>query len=107
VNLKIAIAAAMKARRTWNRIPPEQRKKMVDAAVVQAKTHGPVVAKKVSDTAKTHGPVVAKKMADTAKTHGPTVAKAMANSAKTHGPVLAKKLSDTLERTLNKPPRGS
>jgi acyl-CoA reductase-like NAD-dependent aldehyde dehydrogenase len=92
VNLKIAIAAAMKARRTWNRIPPEQRKKMVDAAVVQAKTHGPVVAKK---------------MADTAKTHGPTVAKAMANSAKTHGPVLAKKLSDTLERTLNKPPRGS
>jgi acyl-CoA reductase-like NAD-dependent aldehyde dehydrogenase len=88
VNIKLAFAAAMKARRTWNRIPPEQRKKMLDAAVVQARTHGPVVAKKISDTAKTQGPVVAKKMADTAKTHGP---------------VVAKKISDTLERKLNKP----
>ena len=88
MNIKLAFAAAMKARRTWNRIPPEQRKKMLDAAVVQARTHGPVVAKKISDTAKTQGPVVAKKMADTAKTHGP---------------VVAKKISDTLERKLNKP----
>ncbi len=88
MNIKLAFAAAMKARRTWNRIPPEQRKKMLDAAVVQARTHGPVVAKKISDTAKTQGPVVAKKMADTAKTHGP---------------VVAKKISDTLERRLNKP----
>ncbi len=88
MNIKLAFAAAMKARRTWNRIPPEQRKKMLDAAVVQARTHGPVVAKKLSDTAKTQGPVVAKKMADTAKTHGP---------------VVAKKISDTLERRLNKP----
>jgi acyl-CoA reductase-like NAD-dependent aldehyde dehydrogenase len=88
VNIKLAFAAAMKARRTWNRIPPEQRKKMIDAAVVQARTRGPVVAKKISDTAKTHGPVVAKKVADTAKTHGP---------------VVAKKISDTLERKLNKP----
>ena len=88
MNIKLAFAAAMKARRTWNRIPPEQRKKMLDAAVVQARTHGPVVAKKISDTAKTQGPVVAKKMADTAKTHGPAV---------------AKKISDTLERKLNKP----
>ena len=88
MNIKLAFAAAMKARRTWNRIPPEQRKKMMDAAIVQARTHGPVVAKKISDTAKTQGPVVAKKMADTAKTHGP---------------VVAKKISDTLERRLNKP----
>ena len=88
MNIKLAFAAAMKARRTWNRIPPEQRKKMLDAAVVQARTHGPVVAKKLSDTAKTQGPVVAKKVADTAKTHGP---------------VVAKKISDTLERRLNKP----
>ena len=88
MNIKLAFAAAMKARRTWNRIPPEQRRKMIDAAVVQARTHGPVVAKKISDTAKTQGPVVAKKMADTAKTHGP---------------VVAKKISDTLERKLNKP----
>ena len=88
MNIKLAFAAAMKARRTWNRIPPEQRKKMLDAAVVQARTHGPVVAKKISETAKTQGPVVAKKMADTAKTHGP---------------VVAKKISDTLERRLNKP----
>lgn len=88
MNIKLAFAAAMKARRTWNRIPPEQRKKMLDAAVVQARTHGPVVAKKISDTAKTQGPAVAKKVADTAKTHGP---------------VVAKKISDTLERKLNKP----
>jgi acyl-CoA reductase-like NAD-dependent aldehyde dehydrogenase len=89
VNLKLALAAAMKARRTWNRIPPEQRKKLMESAAVQVRTHGPVVAKKLSDTAKTHGPVVARRMADTAKTQGP---------------VLARKLSETLERTLNKPP---
>ena len=88
MNIKLAFAAAMKARRTWNRIPPEQRKKMIDTAMVQARTHGPVVAKKMANTAKTHGPVVAKKMAD---------------SAKTHGPAAAKKLSDALERKLNKP----
>lgn len=89
MNLKLALAAAMKARRTWNRIPPEQRKKLMESAAVQVRTHGPVVAKKLSDTAKTHGPVVARRMADTAKTQGP---------------VLARKLSETLERTLNKPP---
>ena len=88
MNIKLAFAAAMKAKRTWDRIPPEQRKKMLDAAVVQARTHGPVVAKKISDTAKTHGPVVAKKVADTAKTHGPRG--------------VAKKISDTLERRLER-----
>lgn len=89
MRLKVALAAALKAKRTWDRIPPEQRKKLMETAAVQARTHGPVVAKKLSDTAKTHGPVVARKVADTAKTKGP---------------VLARRLSETLERTLNKPP---
>ena len=92
MNLKVAFAAAMKAKRAWNRIPPEQRKKLMETAAVQVRTHGPVVARKLSDTAKTHGPVVARKVADTARTRGP---------------VLARRLSETLERTLNKPPNGS
>jgi acyl-CoA reductase-like NAD-dependent aldehyde dehydrogenase len=71
--IKLAIAAAIKAKRTWDRIPPEQRKKIAETAVATVRTHGPVVAKKVADTAKTQGPVV------------------------------ARKISDVLERTLNKP----
>jgi acyl-CoA reductase-like NAD-dependent aldehyde dehydrogenase len=107
VKVKLAIGAAMKAKRAWSRIPPEQRKKLMDNAAVQVRTHGPAVAKKLSDTAKTHGPAVAKKVGDTAKTQGPVVAKKLADSAKAKGPVVAKKLTDTLERTLNKPPKGS
>jgi hypothetical protein len=91
VRLKVALAAAMKAKRTWQRIPPEQRKKMIEGAAATAKKHGPVVAKKIGDTAKTQGPVVAKKLADTAREKGP---------------VVARRISDTLERTLNKPPQG-
>jgi acyl-CoA reductase-like NAD-dependent aldehyde dehydrogenase len=90
MRLKVAFAAAMKAKRTWERIPPEQRRKMVESAAATAKKHGPLVAKKLGDTARTQGPVVAKRLADTAKEKGP---------------VVARKLSDTLERTLNKPPR--
>ena len=92
MRLKLALAAAMKAKRTWDRIPPEQRRKMVDTATATAKKHGPVVAKKLSDTAKTQGPVVAKKVSD---------------AAKEKGPVVARKLSDTLDRMLNKPPKDS
>jgi acyl-CoA reductase-like NAD-dependent aldehyde dehydrogenase len=84
--LKVALAAALKAKRTWDRIPPEQRKKIVDSAAATVRTHGPVVAKKVAETARTQGPVVAKKVADTARTRGP---------------VVARKLAEAIERARN------
>lgn len=103
MKVKLAFAAAMKAKRAWSRIPPEQRKKIMETAAVQIRTHGPVVAKKISDTAKAKGPAVAKTVSDTAKTQGPVVAKKLAGTAKEKGPVVARKISDTLDRTLNKP----
>ena len=36
-----------KARRGWKRIPPEQRRKMVENARKQVGKHGPVVAKQI------------------------------------------------------------
>ena len=103
MKVKLAIAAAMKAKRAWSRIPPEQRKKILETAAVQVRTHGPGLAKKISDTAKAKGPAVAKTVSDTAKTQGPVAAKKLADTAKDKGPVVAKKISDTLERTLKKP----
>jgi hypothetical protein len=43
---------AMKLRRGWNRIPPKQRRKLVENARDQVRTKGPVVAKRVSETAR-------------------------------------------------------
>jgi acyl-CoA reductase-like NAD-dependent aldehyde dehydrogenase len=40
-------ALAYKAQRGWKRIPPEQRKKMVQGAGQQARKHGPVIAKRI------------------------------------------------------------
>jgi hypothetical protein len=40
-------ALAYKAQRGWKRIPPEQRKKMVQGAGKQARKHGPVIAKRI------------------------------------------------------------
>ena len=105
MRIKLAIAAALKAKRTWDRIPVEQRQKIAEAAAATTKTYGPVVAKKAADTAKTRGPAVAKAVGDTAKTHGPAVAKAVAGTAKAKGPILARKLAESLERALNKPGR--
>jgi acyl-CoA reductase-like NAD-dependent aldehyde dehydrogenase len=90
--VKLAIALALKAKRTWDRVPPEQRQKLVEGAATQVKKHGPTVAKAVAGTAKTRGPLIAKKLADTARDKGP---------------VVAKRVSETLDRTLNKPPKGS
>ncbi len=50
---------AMKARRGWKRIPPEQRRRLLDAAQTSARKHGPVIAKTVRE----QGPVVAKRVA--------------------------------------------
>jgi hypothetical protein len=38
---------AMKARRGWNRIPPERRKQIVASAGKTVRKHGPVVAKRI------------------------------------------------------------
>jgi hypothetical protein len=43
---------AMKLRRGWNRIPPKQRRKLVENAREQVRTKGPVVAKRVRETAR-------------------------------------------------------
>jgi hypothetical protein len=41
------LALGYKAGRGWKRIPPEQRRKLVDNARKQAGKHGPVVAKRI------------------------------------------------------------
>lgn len=63
-NLRAALVAAVKAKRAWERLPPEQRKKIVDSAAAAVRKHGPVVAKKVADTAREQGPVVARRLAE-------------------------------------------
>ena len=62
--VKLAIALAVKAKRTWDRLPPEQRTRLVEGAKTTVRTHGPVVAKKAADTAKTHGPAVARRVGE-------------------------------------------
>jgi hypothetical protein len=54
---------AMKLRRGWNRIPPKQRRKLVENAREQVRTKGPIVAKRVRE----EGPVVAKRVRETAR----------------------------------------
>jgi len=41
------LALAYKAQRGWKRIPPEQRKKMIEGAGKHARKHGPVLAKRI------------------------------------------------------------
>jgi hypothetical protein len=41
------LALAYKTHRGWRRIPPEQRRRMIEGAAKQARKHGPVVAKRV------------------------------------------------------------
>jgi acyl-CoA reductase-like NAD-dependent aldehyde dehydrogenase len=41
------LALAYKAQRGWKRIPPEQRRKMIEGAGKQARKHGPVIARRV------------------------------------------------------------
>jgi acyl-CoA reductase-like NAD-dependent aldehyde dehydrogenase len=54
------ITAALKAKRTWDRLPPEHRRRILEQAGKQAKQHGPTVAKTVRD----QGPAVAKRLQD-------------------------------------------
>lgn len=53
------LAAAAKARQKWNRVPPEQRRKMIEQAGRQARVYGPAAAKVVRE----RGPVIAKGIA--------------------------------------------
>lgn len=62
--MKLAFLMALKAKRTWDRLPPEQRARILEGAKTTVKTHGPVVAKKAADTARTQGPVLAKRVGD-------------------------------------------
>jgi hypothetical protein len=41
------LTLAFKLKRGWSRIPPAQRRKLIDNAGKQAKRHGPVVAKRL------------------------------------------------------------
>jgi hypothetical protein len=43
---KLLLVAA-KARRGWKRIPPEQRRKLVQSAQKTVRKHGPIVARRV------------------------------------------------------------
>lgn len=53
------ITVAMKARRGWNRIPPEQRRAILVAAGESARKHGPTVARAVKE----QGPTFARSLA--------------------------------------------
>ena len=53
----------MKLRRGWTRIPPKQRRKIIEGARDQARKQGPVVAKRVRE----QGPVVAKRVGETVR----------------------------------------
>jgi len=90
-NWKLAVAAAMKAKRTWERLPPEQRAKILTGA----KTQGPVVAKKATDAARQHGPVVAQKAAETAQK--------AAGAARKQAPIFARRIAEAIEKA-RKPP---
>jgi hypothetical protein len=89
-NWKVAWAAALKAKRAWDRLPPEQRAKLLDGASRALKTKGPVVAQKASESARKHGPVLAEKTA--------TTAARAAGTARAQAPVLAKRLAEAIER---------
>jgi hypothetical protein len=54
---------AMKMRRGWTRIPPKQRRKIIEGARDQVRKQGPVVAKRVRE----QGPVVAKRVGETVR----------------------------------------
>jgi acyl-CoA reductase-like NAD-dependent aldehyde dehydrogenase len=53
------LLVAMKAQRGWKRIPPAQRRAILEAAQRSAKKHGPAVAR----TVKQQGPTVARQLA--------------------------------------------
>ncbi len=87
---KVAWVAALKAKRAWERLPPEQRAKLLDSATRAVRTQGPTAARKASESARKHGPALADKTATTA-------ARAAA-TARVQAPRLAKRFVEALER---------
>ncbi len=65
-SVKMILLGAKMAKQTWDRIPAEQKQRMMEGAMTTVKTHGPVVAKKVADTTRVYGPAMAKKASDAA-----------------------------------------
>lgn len=57
---RLAMIAAMKAKRAWDRLPPEQRQALADTARKQ----GALAAQKAGEVARTHGPVIARRLSD-------------------------------------------
>jgi hypothetical protein len=55
---------AVKLRRGWSRIPPKQRRRIVEGARDQVRKKGPVVVKRVRE----EGPVVARRVRERVKT---------------------------------------
>ena len=49
------VALAFKAQRSWSRIPPAQRRLILENASKQARKHGPVVAKRAAEIARQVG----------------------------------------------------
>ena len=87
---KLVLAAATKAKSSWDRIPPEQRRRMLEEAKTKVQTHGPVAARKVADSAKTHGPAIAQKAAETAQK--------ATEAARAQAPGIARRIAEALER---------
>jgi hypothetical protein len=54
---------AMKLRRGWNRIPPKQRRKLIENTRDQVREKGPVVAKGIREK----GPIVTERIRETAR----------------------------------------
>ena len=44
------LTLAFKVKRGWNRIPPAQRRQILENAGRQARRHGPIVARRVGET---------------------------------------------------------
>lgn len=61
---KLAILLAIKAKRTWDRIPPEHRARLIESTKTTVRTHGPIVAKKAADTARKQAPVIARRVSE-------------------------------------------
>jgi acyl-CoA reductase-like NAD-dependent aldehyde dehydrogenase len=73
------ITVAMKARRGWSRLPPEQRRAILAAAGSSARKHGPTVARAVKE----QGPTVARAVKDQGPTFAKSLARALRESRKT------------------------
>lgn len=80
---KVAFLAAMKAKRTWDRIPAEQKRQLLENARTQATKHGPTVTNAVKEQA----PVVADAVKTRATLLGKAAAEAVRNARdETRGP---------------------